>query len=439
MNKSNLLAQSFYQTLKKENLKNKTLVLALSAGIDSSVLAYLLKQYQQEFCYKLIFVHINHNLQKSSKEFAKKAKSIGAKYQVETHIFDVFINNKKSNIEEQARDKRYTKLFEFIKNESSKYYQSCKDSKDFKNRLLVLAHHLDDKIETFFLNLKRGAGVVGLNSLNLYKTRENILIFRPFINFLKTDIKRFAKEQQVDFIEDKTNKDLDFDRNFIRNKILKDLNQRWSNIAISFKKTFNILNDQTKLLEELSKIDFNNCFCKKNKELNVSEMQKLSNLRLANLLYFFLKEQNILLTKVQIREIIKTIIFAKKDRVPTFFYQDLVLTKYNNFLKIVKKNNFFHQEKKDITITNNIFLIEKLSQELAIKILDIRKLNPNIKIKIKYNLPLTYKIKIQKRSTKTLKQLCKEKKIEPWKRTSLAAIFLNNEIFYIEKIGFIKE
>ena len=118
------------------------------------------------------------------------------------------------NIEEQSRNKRYESFF----------------SDMTKDEVLVLAHHEDDQFETFLYRLFRGASPIGLSSIKEISVKENKILCRPFLKISKKNIIELSKYLELKFINDSTNNDLSYDRNYIRNKVVPSINKRWENI-----------------------------------------------------------------------------------------------------------------------------------------------------------------------------------------------------------------
>lgn len=89
-----------------------------------------------------------------------------------------------------------------------------------KQTTLVTGHHIDDQVETLFLNLMRGAGLDGLSAMPSIKTFSSGFHSRPFLNISKEDLKAYAIENNISWVEDESNNDSVYDRNFIRNEVM---------------------------------------------------------------------------------------------------------------------------------------------------------------------------------------------------------------------------
>jgi len=180
--------------------KDNEYVLALSGGVDSAVLASIFNDLN--LSYRTIF--INHNqkdsniLQTSAEEIAKNLK---------TKHENIISDLEKNASETKMREKRYGLLIDNLK----------------KDEILVTGHHKDDKVETFLINLFRGTRLKGLTSIKA----ENDNLLRPLINTKKSEILDYALKNNIVFTEDTTNQDNKISRNWIRNKLIPEVDERF--------------------------------------------------------------------------------------------------------------------------------------------------------------------------------------------------------------------
>ena len=195
--------------------ENKIFV-AFSGGLDSTALLFLCnKALKEKKIRNLKAIHINHNLSKNSDNWQQHCESFCRSNKIEFESFVIEVSKNRSSIESQARQARY-KIFESLLDE---------------NDQILLAHHRDDVFETLLLRLFRGTGVDGLSGLNEKRSLGKGEIIRPFLNLSKSDLKIYIEENNLTYVEDDTNSNNDFDRNFLRNEILPPLDRRWSKLS----------------------------------------------------------------------------------------------------------------------------------------------------------------------------------------------------------------
>ncbi len=182
---------------------NKNFIVAVSGGADSLALAFLTKLYAyKNNMYPKYFI-VDHRLRKESKNEALKVKKILRSHKINSDILSW--NGKKpiSNLQSQARKKRYHLLF-------------SKCSK-LKIKDLVLGHHVDDLYENFFLRLIRGSGLKGLVSFGQKTQIKSINLLRPLINFEKKDLIFISNFVFGFYVKDPSNLDTKFNRIKVRN------------------------------------------------------------------------------------------------------------------------------------------------------------------------------------------------------------------------------
>jgi len=197
---------NFYSKFKStiyKDIKNKKFALAVSGGADSLCLAYFSKIYSFEFKNKIHVLIVDHKLRKESKREALKVKYILRKRKIKSYILNWKGKIPKSNIQKNARDIRYSLISNYCLKKKIKY--------------LITAHHQDDQIENFFIRLLRGSGLTGLTSMSEKTKYSNQLkIIRPFLNFMKKDLKYVTLNYFKTYIKDPSNKDEKFLRVRIR-------------------------------------------------------------------------------------------------------------------------------------------------------------------------------------------------------------------------------
>ncbi len=199
-------------------------------------------------------------------------RSYAQNYPVPLDVHYIKLPQKKSlGIEGEARQLRYEKLL-----------QSQTD-------LVVLAHHEDDQAETFLLQLIRGAGVKGLSSMAHFDATRRL--WRPLLNTSRIDIESYAKKHKLKWIEDESNQNIDFDRNFIRSKVLPILKNRFNHIIKVISRSSSHLAEAQHLLDDLAKIDLKSYLKSGNykHKLKVKTLDKLSNARAKNVLRYWLE------------------------------------------------------------------------------------------------------------------------------------------------------
>ncbi|MBP5644109.1 MAG: tRNA lysidine(34) synthetase TilS [Bacteroidales bacterium] len=194
----------FQNYITEHHLINKgdCILVALSGGVDSMVLAELLRRCG----YDIMFAHCNFHLRgkesDGDEQFVREyAERVGVKLYVKQFDTLEYVETQKVSVEMAAREMRYA------------WFDDVIGAGGYK---LALAHHADDQIETFFINLLRGAGIKGLKAMQ----PRNGLYIRPLLWASREEIKQFAIENGIQWREDSTNNDTVYLRNKIRHELM---------------------------------------------------------------------------------------------------------------------------------------------------------------------------------------------------------------------------
>lgn len=212
------------------------LTVAYSGGVDSSLLLHALADYRDNHGITLSAVHVHHGLSANADTWAQHCEFQCRLLDVPFTSISVHIDKPtRTSLEAQARDERYTAL-----------HQYCKDNRS----ILCLGQHSEDQLETILLQLKRGAGPHGLSGMGESQLRNGILTLRPMLNESKQDILEAAYTLALSWVEDESNDDDSYDRNFLRNQILPQLTKRWPQLAKTAGRSAALCAEQSALINE---------------------------------------------------------------------------------------------------------------------------------------------------------------------------------------------
>ena len=294
----------------------------------------------------------------------------------------------------------------------------------------MTAHHKDDQAETLLLSVLRGSGVDGLSGIKPIRIFAGGMLLRPFLGYSKAELINYAKIKNLEWIEDFSNKDNTFDRNFLRNKIIPQLEKRWPSINKRFSKVTSLALEASERSEDIAKIDLFNIG--NEKYIDSEQFIKLSGNRQRNLIRFILRMKNLKNPSYkQLMDGIKALRF-------------IIKREENKFIKFPDAD-IYHYRKK-------IYIIPKLPRQNN----ELLNLFPNKTIDLDYGmgsislnkskdtgiapriaqtgLKLSFRVggEISKPAGKKhhykLKKLFQENKIYPWMRNRIPLFFYENEV-----------
>ncbi len=228
-----LFVKSF---LKQHHLANPSFLIAYSGGLDSTVLLHAFHRLQADIPFRLSAMHVHHGLNASADAWADFCQKNCAALGVPMTLQQVQVaENSGLGTEATARQARYQAL--------------TAAPADF----ICLAHHQDDQAETLLLQLARGAGVKGLAGMAQFDEARRLL--RPFLDVSRQDLLQYATQHDLQWIEDDSNTDTAFDRNFMRHTVVPAMAARYPSIAKTLARSANHMAEADALLDDLAAID----------------------------------------------------------------------------------------------------------------------------------------------------------------------------------------
>jgi tRNA(Ile)-lysidine synthase len=379
----------------KDNyLEGKQIVLGLSGGMDSVVLLHYLHTH---FPNQLRVVHCNHHLSKHSDNWhifcQKLCQNLSIPYKsIGFHL------EKTSNIEENARKKRYFSL-------------SCDLSKD---EILCTAHHQNDQAETLLLQLFRGSGVAGLASMPRQKTLGLGFHYRPMLGVEKQQVIDYATEHKLNWIEDDSNKDTNFRRNSLRLEVIPLLSKIYQNLTKSLARSARHQSEALKLTRELAELDIQSySLINANGRLQIDALTTLETHRIKNILRHQLNQLNFLAPSDKILDQIIDLLSAKADAKPLVRWNEFEIRRYQQELYFIDTSSEKNQQKCPIQSE-----LEKL---------------PNFSIRYRTE---GQRIRLPgKAHSQSLKKVLQEANIPPWERNSLKMYYIGDELRAMECLG----
>lgn len=213
--------------------------IAFSGGLDSTVLLHLLGNLaKNQSLPPLQAIHVHHGLQAAADGWPAHCQAVCDAAGVPLRVMHVQVQSGAS-LERAARDARYQAFAEIIG----------------PSELLLTGQHRDDQAETLLFRLLRGAGLRGLTGMPALRPLGKGHLVRPLLDMSRAELEAYAREQQLNWIEDPSNGDSRFSRNYLRHQVFPLLTARWPQAANTLARTAGHLAQAQELLDELAQLD----------------------------------------------------------------------------------------------------------------------------------------------------------------------------------------
>lgn len=246
-------------------------LLGVSGGVDSMVLLHWFAKEINRGSFRGInfeVMHVDHGINAASGDWANQVKSVSERLGFKCTVANVSLDGLGNNLEYAARQARY-KAF-------------CETGVD----TVILAHHANDQCESFLLKLFRGSGVKGLKTMG-EKTPcwldPSVTIIRPMLNITRPHIELWAQEHNVTAVDDPSNFDTKYDRNYIRHEIWPVIQNRFDIADINTVRSIQHLSEAWELTNVLADQDIEHCTVSDN-VLDWEKMKSIGYLRIKNLI-----------------------------------------------------------------------------------------------------------------------------------------------------------
>ncbi|MDO6565438.1 tRNA lysidine(34) synthetase TilS [Alteromonas sp. 1_MG-2023] len=382
------------------------LVVAYSGGVDSSLLLHALHSFREQTSTAVHAVHVHHGLSDNADTWLRHCQSECDKLTIPLNHYHVAVNDgARKSLEAEARDARYKVLHEFC---------------HANNGVLLLGQHAEDQLETVLLQLKRGAGPQGLSGMGAQHWRNGVLTLRPMLALQKSDIVDAANRLDLQWVNDESNADDRYDRNFLRNQIIPALSERWPQLSKTALRSAQLCAEQTALVTEQAEIYLCQCLVT-DTQLKGAELLTLSkNWQRAVLRQWFTKQSVLLPSQAQLAQI-ENMLLAKQDATPEVSFSWGKVARFNGYLYWLPKRTIFIP--KNINVNNNADTeLFWLNEPLTLRVTTEGLLSFTIKTGVS-----GLRVKPQgAQISKLLKDWFKQWKIPTWERAEVPILFLDD-------------
>ena len=295
-------------------------VIAFSGGLDSTVLLHALASQREELGIRMVAIHIDHGLHEDAGAWSEHCRSVAGELGVDYLSRSVTVQLESGKgPEASARDARYAALYAELA----------------YGDWLLSAHHREDQAETLLLNLIRGSGPLGIAGIGEIRRFGPGWLVRPLLTTGRDELLEYADREALNWVEDPSNVDRRFDRNFLRHDILPRLKSRWPDIAARLQRSASHSGEAAQLLSDLARIDLE-ALGDRPERLPIDRLLALSVARQKNLLRYALRCLGLSTpTMMQLERILTEVIPARDDAQPLVAWPGASVRRYRNALYLL--------------------------------------------------------------------------------------------------------
>jgi len=258
---------------------SKRVLIGVSGGADSMALLHMIESTRKvkKLSCEFKVLHVNHHINSESNTWAQVVVDYCNSIEMTCEVVDVDITQWGNNLEQAARRSRYDAFSK----------QDCDT--------IILAHHQNDQIETFFLKLFRGAGPKGLRCMTetspcWFDLSKKVI--RPLLNCSKVELEDHVIKHNIPYVTDPSNADNAYNRNWIRNCLMPTIQERDEIADINILKVVRIQNEAYELMNDLAQLDLTSVTLP-NGDLDWSKLKTFSSRRIKNLIMYICTPNNL--------------------------------------------------------------------------------------------------------------------------------------------------
>jgi tRNA(Ile)-lysidine synthase len=403
----------YLESFFKQFINTKTIYVGYSGGLDSTVLLFALSQTVYKSQLKAI--HVHHGLSSHADSWSKHCQNFCDHLQIPLQVEKIKLIKSGQSVEAEARTGRYALFKNMLQ----------------KDDLICTAHHRDDQAETLLLQLFRGSGVKGLSAMPAIKHFGMGYLIRALLNYSRQDLLDYANEHQLSWIDDESNEDTRFDRNFIRHEVMPLIKKRWDAIEKVLARSTMHFAETQQLLDKIGAEHYAQLKGSQPNTLSISKLLTLEKSVRRNLIRFWINQNNFPLpSQKKLNQIENEILLARVDAEPIVHWQSVEVRRYRDNLYVMAAvlpfNSSFMMEWKgeeDLLLPNNLGLISKT-------VLQNLKLNGKQKLYVRFRQG-GETLYLPNRGHRSLKKLMQEWGIPPWQRGCIPLIFLDEQLIIV--------
>ena len=335
----------FHSLLQTHHRKETRCILGFSGGVDSRVVLELLNRYRTETQLEFLAVYVHHGLSANADQWQQQCQKWCEEKQIPFVAERVQLETGSGiSLEASARDARYAALAKHVG----------------EGDILLTGQHADDQIETFLLALKRGSGPKGLSAMAQHAPFAEGTLLRPLLQVSRKEIERYAFSHQLQWVEDESNADIRFDRNYLRHQVVPILSQRWPSIYQSVQRSAQLCAEQELLLDQLLESKLAQAI-HIDGSLNIADLASESELLRNRLIrMWFANQQQVMPSRDHLHRLWYQVALSQQDANPQLNLRGVQVRRFCQRLYLVKEHSDISHWQHSLTLGDALVLPEQL-------------------------------------------------------------------------------
>lgn len=393
---------------------DKTYWVGFSGGLDSTVLLNICASLRISLPVKLKAIYINHGLSPNANAWEAHCEQMCLDLDIPFYVCRVQLDLSHGvSLEEVAREGRYNAFAEILD----------------KDDVLLTAHHQDDQAETMLLQLFRGAGPKGLSAMPSMKSFAQGFQGRPLLAFTRTELEAYAAQQALTWIEDESNLDTAYSRNFIRNDIMPLLKKHWPGVTKSIARSAAHCSEAQDLLNAFAQEELLQFAGSKPDTLSVSQLLALPLEKRRLLLRSWIDQRGFLLPDTKkLKSICTSVLDAAKDRFPCVRWGDVEIRRYQDDLYLMQALSPHDVMQEKVWNFSDEFFIQGLRLKTVLGAEGLSPLINSVTVRFRRG---GESINLLGRGSHTLKNLFQEWQVPTWLRDRIPLLFIGDKLIAV--------
>ncbi|MCP3671001.1 MAG: tRNA lysidine(34) synthetase TilS [Gammaproteobacteria bacterium] len=395
----------------------KRLLIAYSGGMDSHVLLHAIWGLRSELTAEIHVVHVNHGLQSDASVWAESCSDFCVSHQIPITVVEVDATPAKGESREAAaRDSRYRAICSLME----------------VGDILLTAHHAEDQAETVLLQLLRGSGPSGLSAMPIINGFGPGFHARPLLECMRSDLAEYAEQNQLRWLEDFSNSDTSFDRNYLRHRVIPLLKQRWPAMEKTISRSASHCAEAQQLIEEAARIDLRDMQLGQDNSMSVAALSAMPPPRARAVIRTWINDAGLRLPDTaRLDRVLREMLTAREDRNPMVNWADVELRRYRDRLYLLSA-----LQKFDPVTELNWDGETPLELPSGLGVLSVKPAKSGISRKMWEESQVTVCFRVGgerckllgRDNSKSLKKLFQEYGVPPWERDRIPLIKIDGQL-----------